>query len=357
MSQDACVIRRRIGLGATLAVAALAASGALASQAAEGPRLAIARFSVYPKAWSELSTVGPDGGRALRLSGGSGSSVTIPVEQRPSWSPDGRLLAFRGTRGEKGPEVFVVGADGLGLHRLPGTSTDNDPVFMPNGHEVAFARLKRLSGQFERPSGSRRELKVRFAIWAADVEDGSLRPLTPWGRLPMTPMSFSPDGAAIAVIAPGANGRPDALAVRLDGSGATLLAHDAQEAVYSPDGGSVAFVRFRERRKNGRGRRGLEATADLYVTHADGSHLRRLTHNPRLIERWPSWDPSGQRLAFTRFNGGGRWSLYLPRPGNSLMQINADGSCATRVLSAPGQILYGSAWQPGPGREAGRIAC
>ncbi len=174
----------------------------------------------------------------------------------------------------------------------------------------------------------------------------------------MTPKSFSPDGATLAVTAPGVNGRPDALAVRLDGSGVTLLAHDALDPVYSPDGGSVAFVRFHERRKNARGRGRVEATADLYVVHADGSHLTRLTHSPRLIERWPSWDPSGQRLAFTHFIGGVQWfSPRSIRPGNSLMQVNADGSCVTRVLSAPGQILYGSAWQPGPGREAGRIAC
>jgi hypothetical protein len=71
---------------------------------------------------------------------------------------------------------------------------------------------------------------------------------------------------------------------------------------------------------------------------------------------WPSWDPSGQRLAFTRTrvveNG-----YTEPKKGDALMAINADGTCLKRVYSDPETTLYGAAWQPGPGREAGPISC
>lgn len=40
-----------------------------------------------------------------------------------------------------------------------------------------------------------------------------------------------------------------------------------------------------------------------------------------------------------------------------LMEINADGSCQTKVISMAGTYLLAPAWQPGPGREAGRIEC
>jgi len=43
--------------------------------------------------------------------------------------------------------------------------------------------------------------------------------------------------------------------------------------------------------------------------------------------------------------------------GDSIMEINADGSCRTKVLSVPKVTLFGATWQPGPGREAGPIAC
>jgi hypothetical protein len=39
------------------------------------------------------------------------------------------------------------------------------------------------------------------------------------------------------------------------------------------------------------------------------------------------------------------------------MQINADGTCPTKLLSSPRAKFFAPAWQPGSGREAGRIAC
>jgi hypothetical protein len=38
------------------------------------------------------------------------------------------------------------------------------------------------------------------------------------------------------------------------------------------------------------------------------------------------------------------------------MEVNADGTCLTRLLSIEVGNFYGSAWQPGPGRQAGPIA-
>ena len=345
---------RRVSFLALALAAAFVANGALASEAPEGPRLAIARFLIYPKAWSELSTIGPGEGSAVRLVGGPGSLVTMPVEQLPSWSPNG--IAFKSVHGE-GPEVFVVGANGSGLHRLPGTLTDGDPVFAPNRHEVAFARLKVLSGQFERPGDSRRQkLKVAFSIWAADIEDDSLRPLTPWERTPMAPTSFSPDGTTLAVTAPGAHGTLDALAVRLDEAARPLSRTTRWSRLTRPMESRLRSSASTKSQGHAKRRPAAEVTADLYVVRADGSNLTRLTRDPHRIERWPSWDPSGQRLAYTRFSGR-RWFLHDVRPGNALMQINADGTCATKILSAPGQILYGAAWQPGFGRGAGRITC
>jgi Tol biopolymer transport system component len=72
---------------------------------------------------------------------------------------------------------------------------------------------------------------------------------------------------------------------------------------------------------------------------------------------WPSWDPSGQRIAFTRLGGGSIGGLSYPHEGNAVMEINADGTCLTRLLSSGRGYSSGSSWQPGPGREAGAIAC
>jgi hypothetical protein len=75
--------------------------------------------------------------------------------------------------------------------------------------------------------------------------------------------------------------------------------------------------------------------------------------------RWPSWDPSGSRLAFTRLNAAGvdDWDNGA-QPGSALMEVNVDGSCLTKVYSlGKAGTVEGAAWQPGAGRGVGPISC
>ena len=89
---------------------------------------------------------------------------------------------------------------------------------------------------------------------------------------------------------------------------------------------------------------------------SDGSRVRRLTRTRGGIELWPSWDPSGERIAYTRLHGGS--FLGFLGFGDAILQVNADGSCGSTVLGGRFGVAYwGGAWQPGPGREAGRIPC
>jgi TolB protein len=147
----------------------------------------------------------------------------------------------------------------------------------------------------------------------------------------------------------------------LDGGGSRVIARNAAEGVYSPDGSRIAFLRLRlgTHAVNGRnGRSGnveIEQTTDLYAANADGSDPRRLTNTPRGVEIWPSWDPSGRRLAVTRLVGGTESGLL--GFGDAVVEMNADGSCPRTVLRARGAAYFGATWQPGPGRAAGRFTC
>jgi dipeptidyl aminopeptidase/acylaminoacyl peptidase len=145
----------------------------------------------------------------------------------------------------------------------------------------------------------------------------------------------------------------------LDGSGSVVLARDATDGVYSPDGAEIAFLRVHEYSQAHRSRGGpamarVETTTDLFAMKADGSQPRQLTATPGKLELWPSWDPSGQRLAFARLRGG---LLGLLGFGDSIVEMNADGTCSGTVLASRNLAFYGPTWQPGPGREAGRIDC
>jgi Tol biopolymer transport system component len=269
---------------------------------------------------------------------------------RPSWSADGSSLAFGLSRfgDDNGPIVAVAQADDGSRRAYPRAFLNSgDPVMAPDGASVAFARarlVKVLPG--------RENYLFKSSIWLLDVGDGSVRRLTRW-RLAayLMPSSYSPDGSTLAMTV---FDRRGARAVGLDvNSGKSKeIARRAWEPTYSPDGTRIAFVRRRawEVRSND-----PKPFTELVVGRVGSGGGRSLLHAVGLIA-WPSWDPSGSRLSFTRSPVDSPRSLS-PLGGDKVMAINADGTCLTKVFSGPDLTLVGSAWQPGVGRGAGPIDC
>jgi hypothetical protein len=133
-----------------------------------------------------------------------------------------------------------------------------------------------------------------------------------------------------------------------------LLAKDAGEPALSPDGLRLAFVRNHLESLGEVGEHRVVRSDLISVPFSGGAPT--IVTSARGGLRWPRWDPFGQRLAFTRVGGTGPAIGSDPHLGNSVMQVNADGSCLGRVLSTRRGIIYGT-WQPGPGRDAGPISC
>jgi TolB protein len=352
---------RRLGIALLSALVALGAAGATAA-APTGPRLAVGVFRPYPMLGSEIETVGPTGADPVRLVGGTDEGVVQPHGDRPAWSPDGSLLAFTGSFGEYSPVIYVVGADGGQPRLVPKASPASDPIFSPDGRSLVFSALRVVKGEFQRTARRRGDdygVVVDWAVMAVDVSGGQPRLLTPWRRHQvLTPTSFSPDGSKLAaerltLTRRDAFKRSAAVAVDLGGGPTTVLARNADEPVYSPDGSRVAFVRTRYGSPSGSGYR-PPARSDLFVMPATGGRPVKSTSVKGGLA-WPSWDPSGQRIAFTRLGGG---AFGSPLEGaNAVLEVNADGTCLTRLLSIGRGNFSGSSWQPGPGREAGPIAC
>lgn len=100
--------------------------------------------------------------------------------REPAWSPDGRRLAFISHQHRNGVrcikedcwvsgELYVVNADGTGLKRLSRTAADErSPTWSPDGKWIAYSRGYRLHGFRRyrifriRPNGEGRRLVVEM---------------------------------------------------------------------------------------------------------------------------------------------------------------------------------------------------
>ena len=278
-----------------------------------------------------------------------------------SWSPGGETVAVGGIVGFRdgdGAEpimrIFTVGADGSGPRPIRGTTGGSGPVLAPDGRTLAFTR------SIQEPSpttvdGKRWEEGFEgSSIWTVDLRSGARHQVTPWRHgLEYIASSFSPDGSTLLASFEDnlLLNESQPVALRLDGGGMRRLYDDGSSPVFSPDGSKVVFVRRIEEYVDDRGE-----NTDLFVVDADGTGLRRLTRTPGQPELYPSWDPSGERLSYVRLPLERSEEAPFGR-GTALMQINADGSCRTRLASARSAFFFAPAWQPGPGREAGRIEC
>ena len=295
--------------------------------APEGPQITVLAHAGV-ELGQDIITMGPGGGSPQTVIKGAGWS-------RPSWSADGSLLTF-GSYGEWSGEVVAVAeANRPGIRFFSSASLVGDhPVMAPDGRVVAYSH--------------------KGSVWLLNVMSGSVRRALPsWPSTEFEPSSFSPDGSKLA----GTVGwlGSSAVAVDLRTGHVSLLAREASEPVYSPDGSEVAFIRWKNWRASAVDD-GSPPIDELRVTRVGTFPRSRLLRRSHKLLAWPSWDPSGQRLAFTRTrvveNG-----YTDPKKGDALMAINADGTCLKRVYSDPETTLYGATWQPGPGREAGPISC
>lgn len=348
------------------------------------PRVAVvelidpAKWLREPETQTALAVVDPQSGREKRfLRGPLGASqrVTASPFEAPAWAPDGSQIAFAGYDGKtKQPRIYLVGADGTGLRPVPRTENGRHPVLAADGRTLAFSRSRyrtRIAPGYlkdplrfvlEHPNVDPIKTYSSTTAWVVDLWGGKPRRLTPWcDGLANTPTSISPDGTGLLVTKrDGSPGGPRIVRIGLADGSAQALVERGEEAAYSPDGSRIAFIGYLNRDVVRTEEEGSYLASELYVANADGGAVKRLSRSSGVLESAPSWDPSGLRLAYVQFRAPTDWlvaiaSLYPL--GNALMQVNADGTCREKILTRPAVGIYGTAWQPGPGRAAGPLNC
>lgn len=96
-------------------------------------------YATYPE--EEIWRSRPDGSERLQLSSAPLAAIF------PRWSPDGRQIAFMGTKPGGTVQIYVVPSSGGDPELLlPGNSPQTDPNWSPDGKELMFATLPSVNG-------------------------------------------------------------------------------------------------------------------------------------------------------------------------------------------------------------------
>lgn len=272
----------------------------------------------------------PDGSQIYSVRVAGGGLVNLSRGRGSDWlpsvSPDGRRIAFLRAPGPAGAELWVMNSDGSGQRRLAGAVTLDGFTRPPT-----WSPDGRWIGFVGIPDGG------PPGVWIAGADGGSARRLADAEAGP----AWSPDGRLLAfdtfdssTCGPVDRNCATALltVVRLDGTQRKVIGKGAIWPSWSPTGKRLAFAG---------GSSGTDV-AEIDVVSAGGDGLKKLVRPTYRPIGGPAWSPDGRSIAFV---GG------LAVRSESIYSVGPDHGSPRRLVSGRGS--FGAvAWSPGGGRLA-----
>ncbi|HEX5716926.1 MAG TPA: protein kinase, partial [Thermoanaerobaculia bacterium] len=263
-----------------------------------------------------------------RIQVAGGARVQIPLEVdavQPSWSPDGRRIAYWGLRPGSGSRVIatVPAEGGESVPVTDGSAIDWNPVWSPDGAHLYFVSDRNRS----------------MTLWRVRIDQRS-------GRVQGEPEDLTTPAAWSGFLSIARDGRQIAYATREGKSNLEKAAFDPvagrTSGILQPVTQGSRNVRFADVSPDGR--QVVYDTSlpqeDLYVIGVDGGQPRQLTDDPER-DRVPRWSPDGKRILFYSERGGGDYQAWSVRPdGGDRRQMTAlEGTVADALWSPDGRRL------------------
>jgi Tol biopolymer transport system component len=265
--------------------------------------------------WTNTVEGVEEGGLFAVRDGHENQLTENPADAEPSFSPDGRTVAFA-----REGHIYTVRPDGSGEREITkGTAIDSRPQISPNDHYVLFERRAAQNEPvhlYTVPIGGG-ATKPLFADTAEDVE-----------------ARFSTDGSKIVFVRRSkAGGRvnDDLYSVRPNGSGLTRLTKTANIDEFDPRyfAGGIVFSR-------GNQSEGAAGFADIYTMKANGTKVKPLVRGAgsAYVE---DVSPQGHTLIFRRDRG--LWVKQIgPKRGKKIAEL-PDGAQTNSVFSSDGKSV------------------
>jgi Tol biopolymer transport system component len=219
------------------------------------------------------------------VSRGGGSPSTEPTREKVAFDLDG--------------DIFVMNEDGSGVRNITGTERvyESSPTWSPDGRRLAYVACTECTTS---------------DLYVMNADGGKVTRLTRDDALDGAP-AWSPDGTRIAYQADATGtysedegyipGDEDLWVVQADGAGNQLLVGGSGRELapsWSPDGSEVSYWRISSA--------GDESV--IHVVEANGTADRRLTDSDLWATR-PAWSPYGTKIAFDVVGQTKTPSVYL----------------------------------------------
>ena len=264
---------------------------------------------------ADIHTVCPDGSNLVNIT----NEWLADVD--PTWSPDGRRIAFASNRAGEKYQIYIMDADGKYPQRLTEDNENDHPIWLPNGHQVVF-RTHDGNGVWW------------WRIYDLDTHEITKFSVPSYDFFFQTP-AWSLDGQYLAYMSlveqQERNDGSSQIQVRsLVDSSDVALTNDVWASIkptWSHDGQQIAFFSERD---------GTYNLFALYVMNRDGSDVRRLTEPEFSEEVMCTWSPDGREIAV----------------GNSVVMRNifvveVETGEIRKLLELPEGVTASSpAWQP-----------